>query len=32
MGAALLGRKVGEVITVKAPAGDLKFKIQAIRY
>lgn len=32
MGAALLGKKVGETIVVKAPIGDLKYKIQAIGY
>ncbi len=32
MGSALLGKAVGETIVVKAPVGDLKFKIQAISY
>ena len=32
MGTALLGKKVGESIVVKAPIGDLKYKIQAIGY
>jgi len=32
MGKALLGKKAGETVVVKAPAGDLKFKIQAISY
>ncbi len=32
MGSALIGRKVGETIVVKAPVGDLKFKIQKISY
>lgn len=32
MGAALIGKKVGETIIVKAPAGDLKFKVKTIRY
>jgi len=30
MGMALLGGKVGDVVTVKAPAGDLKVKILEI--
>jgi transcription elongation factor GreA len=32
MATALLGRKIGETITVKAPVGDLKFKITGITY
>jgi transcription elongation factor GreA len=32
MGSALLGKKVGETITVNAPIGQLKFKIKAIVY
>lgn len=32
MGRALLGRKVGETITVKAPMGELKFRIKKIAY
>jgi len=32
MGNALLGKAVGETIVVKAPVGDLKFKIQQISY
>ena len=32
MGTALLGKTVGDIIVVKAPVGDLKFKIQAIAY
>lgn len=32
MASALLGRTIGETITVKAPVGDLKFKIKAITY
>lgn len=32
MGSALLGKAVGDVIVVKAPMGDLKFKIKAISY
>jgi transcription elongation factor GreA len=32
MGSALVGKKVGETIVVKAPVGDLKFKIQSISY
>ena len=32
MGSALIGKKVGDTIVVKAPVGDLKFKIQSITY
>jgi len=32
MGSALIGKKVGDTIVVKAPVGDLKFKIQSIAY
>jgi transcription elongation factor GreA len=32
MGSALLGKKVGETIVVKAPAGEIKFKVQTISY
>lgn len=32
MGQAMIGKKVGETVIVKAPVGDLKFKIQAIAY
>ena len=32
MGAALLGKKVGDAIVVKAPAGDLKYTVVKIRY
>jgi transcription elongation factor GreA len=32
MGSALLGKKVGDAITVNAPAGALKFKVKAITY
>lgn len=32
MGSALIGKKIGEVITVKAPMGDLKYKVKAIKY
>lgn len=32
MGAALVGKALGETIVVKAPAGDLKFKVKAITY
>jgi transcription elongation factor GreA len=32
MASALLGRTIGETITVKAPVGDLKFKIKGITY
>ena len=31
LGAALMGRKVGEKVKVKAPAGELTFKIKAIK-
>jgi len=30
MGAALLGKKVGDVATVKAPDGDYKLRVMAI--
>jgi transcription elongation factor GreA len=32
MGNALLGKKAGETLIVKAPAGELKFRIKAIAY
>ncbi len=32
MGSALVGKKVGDVIIVNAPAGQLKFKIKEIAY
>lgn len=32
MGAAMLGRKVGETFEVQAPGGTLKFRIEAISY
>ncbi len=32
MGQAMLGKKVGETVIVKAPVGDLKYKIQTITY
>ncbi|MBA2481284.1 MAG: transcription elongation factor GreA [Planctomycetes bacterium] len=32
MGAALVGKSLGETVVVKAPAGELKFKVQAISY
>jgi transcription elongation factor GreA len=32
MGLALLGKKIGESVVVKAPAGNLKFRIKSIRY
>jgi transcription elongation factor GreA len=32
MGQALLGRQVGDTVVVKAPAGDLKYKITKIAY
>ncbi len=32
MGVALLGKKVGETIVVKAPIGDLKYKVKSIAY
>lgn len=31
-GKGLLGKKVGEVATIKAPAGELEFKVMAISY
>ncbi len=32
MGQALVGKRVGEVVVVKAPAGDLRFRIKSIKY
>jgi transcription elongation factor GreA len=32
MGNALVGKAVGETVVVKAPAGDIKFKIKSISY
>jgi transcription elongation factor GreA len=32
MGSALIGKTVGDTIVVKAPAGDLKFKVKTITY
>jgi transcription elongation factor GreA len=32
MGVAMIGKKVGELIEVKAPAGVIKFKIEKISY
>jgi transcription elongation factor GreA len=32
MGAALIGKKVGDLVVVKAPAGELKFKVKTIAY
>jgi transcription elongation factor GreA len=32
MGSALVGKAVGDTVVVKAPAGELKFKIKAIAY
>jgi transcription elongation factor GreA len=32
MGSALLGKKVGDTVVVKAPAGDIKFKVKAVSY
>lgn len=32
MGSALLGKKVGDTVIVKAPAGDIKFKVVKISY
>jgi transcription elongation factor GreA len=32
MGSALVGKSVGETIVVRAPAGELKFKIKEIAY
>ena len=32
MGSALVGKAVGETVVVKAPAGELKFKIKNIAY
>jgi transcription elongation factor GreA len=32
MGAALVGKALGDTVVVKAPAGELKFKVKAISY
>lgn len=32
MGSALLGKKIGDTVVVKAPAGDIKFKVVKIAY
>lgn len=32
MGAALVGKAVGDTVVVNAPAGELKFKVKAIAY
>jgi transcription elongation factor GreA len=32
MGAALVGKAVGDTVVVKAPAGEIKFKIKSIAY
>jgi transcription elongation factor GreA len=32
MGAALVGKSVGDTVVVNAPAGELKFKIKSIAY
>jgi transcription elongation factor GreA len=32
MGAALVGKKPGETVVVKAPAGELKFRVKSIAY
>jgi len=32
MGNAMVGKAVGETVVVKAPAGDIKFKIKSISY
>jgi transcription elongation factor GreA len=32
MGAALIGKKLGETVTVDAPAGPIKFKVKKISY
>jgi transcription elongation factor GreA len=32
MGSALIGKRVGETIVVKAPVGDLKFQVKSISY
>ncbi len=32
MGSALLGKKIGDTITVVAPAGTIKFKVKTITY
>ena len=32
MGAALIGKKVGDTVVVKAPVGELQFKVKAISY
>ena len=32
MGSALLGKKVGDIVTVNAPAGELKYTVKKITY
>lgn len=32
MGAALIGKKVGDLVVVQAPVGELKFKVKSIAY
>jgi transcription elongation factor GreA len=32
MGQALVGKRVGDMVVVKAPAGDLKFKVKKVSY
>jgi transcription elongation factor GreA len=32
MGQALVGKKVGDTVVVKAPAGDLKFRVKTVSY
>jgi transcription elongation factor GreA len=32
MGSALVGKTVGDTVVVKAPSGDIKFKIKSIAY
>jgi transcription elongation factor GreA len=32
MGAALVGKSVGDTVVVKAPAGEIKFKVKSIAY
>jgi transcription elongation factor GreA len=32
MGQALIGKKVGEIVTVHAPAGEIKFRVKAVKY
>ena len=32
MGQALVGKKIGETVVVKAPSGEIKFRVKAVSY